>query len=279
MDWHDSTCRRLDKTRIGSLVTCLSCGSSTTQFKYPPIKQQKELRLLRIERGEFDEPVRCGISTAVVDDADFEAVSYTWAEESGDSSECCRVFVNSVPFPVTRNCERALKRVRERPLRAFVWIDAICIDQSNDAERGHQVRLMPDIYSRAKTVLVYIGEGDDNITSALEMIATEEINNTNVEAARQVLVRLWSRRYFSRIWVLQEVALARRALLICGKIVAPWRCLQSEWLTSLGVLGPTSQKLKPPRRSTFRPQCVHRARSILGPSRLRIELSGQRSPR
>ena len=125
MDWHDTNCRRLDRTRIGSLVTCLSCGSSTAQFEYPPIKQRKELRLLRIQPGELDESVRCDISTDMVDNADFEAVSYTWAEESGDSSECCRIFVNSVPFPVTRNCERALKRVRQRPSKAFVWIDAV----------------------------------------------------------------------------------------------------------------------------------------------------------
>jgi len=260
MDWHDSTCRRLDKTRVGSLVTCLSCGSSTTQFEYPPIKQRKELRLLRIEPGEFDEPIRCEIFTdylfyKYIDFPEFEAISYTWADESGDSSECCSIFLNAVPFPVTRNCERALKRARERPSRAFVWIDAICIDQSNDAERGQQVRLMPDIYSRAKTVLVYIGEEDNNSSWLLNTIAkstSADWKNLATAAIGQALADLWRRRFFSRVWVLQEVTLARKADLICGNTTIPWRYLQPPHLTSLGLLGWTSSPdLRPPAAIYF----------------------------
>ncbi|KAK0641445.1 heterokaryon incompatibility protein-domain-containing protein [Cercophora newfieldiana] len=255
MDWHDKTCRRLDETRIGNLVTCLSCGSSTTKFNYPPIRQQKELRFLQVQHGKFDEPVRCEIFTGVVNQADFEVISYTWADESGDSDACYSIILNSMPFPVTRNCEMALKRVRGRWSNRCIWIDAVCIDQTNDAERGHQVQLMPDIYSRAKTVIVYVGESDTNSSLALKVIADGDATNiTNRHLVRQELVSLWSRRYFSRVWVLQEVALARRAVLICGNTTIPWRCLLPQHLTSLGILeqpGPGSPRSPDP------PAAVH----------------------
>jgi hypothetical protein len=251
----------------------MSCGSSTTRFEYPPIKQRKELRLLRIQPGTFDEPVQCEVFIEVVDWADFDAVSYTWADESGDSSECCSIFLNSTPFSVTKNCEMALKRARQRVSRSLVWIDAVCIDQRNDAERGHQVRLMPDIYSRAKTVLVYVGEGDENISWALNAIENSDpANHASVHQARlyqarlhhdrlhQSFVSLWSRRFFSRVWVLQEIALARRAVLICGDTTIPWRYIQPRHLISLGLEGlgsssitSTSRRGSPP---TF-PPAVH----------------------
>ena len=280
MDWHDSSCRRLDETRIGSLVTCLSCGSSTTLFEYPPIdKRHGEIRLLRIQDDMFHEPIQCEMTVELLKVyrgshwGDFEAVSYTWADESGDSSPCRSIFINSTPFPVTKNCEMALKRVRqrqrERASKWQVWIDAVCIDQENDTERGHQVRLMPDIYSRAKTVLVYVGEDDEerNISSALKAIGKVQAGNGNgnapdiLEAAlnrigrppgasvfqarrdmiRQGLSKLWSRRFFSRAWVLQEVALARMAELLCDDTTIPWRYIQPTHLRTLNmdILEPT----------------------------------------
>jgi len=162
MDWHDKTCSRLDEAEVGNLISCLSCGSckeagggqSTPkmregEFVYSPIRQRTELRLLWVHPEEFNESVRCDISTRNVSDADYEAISYTWADESGDKSKCELIFLDSTPFPVTRNCEIALKRVRRIISKRCIWIDAVCINRTNDDERGHQVRLMPWIYSKS----------------------------------------------------------------------------------------------------------------------------------
>ncbi|KAK4449754.1 heterokaryon incompatibility protein-domain-containing protein [Podospora aff. communis PSN243] len=236
MEWHDKTCRRFDRAVIGDLVTCMSCGSC--KFQYPPIKQRTDLRLLRVYPGNFDDPLRCDIFTTNVDTADFEAISYTWADESGDSCASSSILLNSTQFPVTRNCEMALKRVRERVIIRHIWIDAVCIDQANDDERGHQVRLMPQIYSRARSVLVYIGEAAKMSSWTLKTLASGP--QTHLEPKDQDMLgkgihHLVSRRYFSRVWVLQEIALARNASLICGDTVVPWKCLRPPHFYSSGT--------------------------------------------
>lgn len=66
---------------------------------------------------------------------------------------------------VTKNCEYALRTLRQKDQERVLWIDAICIDQSNIPERGHQVQLMSKIYAQAIRVLAYLGEasGDSEI--------------------------------------------------------------------------------------------------------------------
>jgi len=252
MDWHDTRCRNLDEARIGDLISCLSCGSvcqienapkslpepPRAAFQYPAIRQRTQFRLLWVYPAEFDTPIRCEIFTSIVDDADFEAISYTWADETGDDSKSSTILMNSVPFQVTRNCEMALKRVRARDIftKICIWVDAICIDQTNLNERGHQVQLMPLIYSRARTVLVYIGESARNSSWAMRALESGTIAK-NPSIAASALRDLFARRYFSRVWVLQEVALARKSVLICGGAMIPWQFVRPNNLRSLGLLG------------------------------------------
>jgi Heterokaryon incompatibility protein (HET) len=44
----------------------------------------------------------------------------------------------------------------------WIWIDALCIDQQNNSERNHQVRVMGKIYEMAIEVLVWLGCSADN---------------------------------------------------------------------------------------------------------------------
>lgn len=181
MDWHDNTCRRLDQVSIGGLITCLSCGScnkldtqQTTEpnFEYPPIDQHAEIRLIWLQPGEFDEPIRCDLLTTGICKKSYEAISYTWAGKSSDYSKTSTIFLDAKPFPVTRNCEMALKRVRARyrHTKKCIWIDSVCIDQDNLDEKGCQVRLMGRIFSQAKAVLVYAGEFSEEASSALDIL-------------------------------------------------------------------------------------------------------------
>jgi hypothetical protein len=59
---------------------------------------------------------------------------------------------------VTRNCGLALGYLRKTDSTWVLWIDAICINQEDDKERGHQVAIMRDVYSRAIEVLIWLGE-------------------------------------------------------------------------------------------------------------------------
>ena len=240
-DWHDISCSRPDLDTFGGTPCCLNCGSmaleakdvlsssSNRRFIYPPLKQRSETRLIRLYPGEVPDPITCDIIIGRLEDLpSYEAISYTWADESGDSTNCRTVYVESRPFLVTSSCEAALKRIRLSWSYRTIWMDAISINQDNNEERGHQVQLMPEIYARASRVLIYIGEAKDDSAIVLDyllhgsssVLLRENPWLDTVAALRGILAR----RYFSRLWVLQEVALARQAVLVCGSTTVPWSC-------------------------------------------------------
>ncbi|KAI0182979.1 heterokaryon incompatibility, partial [Xylaria flabelliformis] len=87
----------------------------------------------------------------------YKALSYTWADEEGNSDRCEVLYLGAYQdcLPITRNCYRVLRRFRE--LRSVtVCVGAICINQDNNKERSHQVNIMREIYSKAESVVVFL---------------------------------------------------------------------------------------------------------------------------
>ncbi|KAK6193662.1 hypothetical protein LQW54_012245 [Pestalotiopsis sp. IQ-011] len=119
----------------------------------------------------------------------------------------------------------ALKRARMRHYTRIVWIDAVCINQDDIGERGHQVGLMPQIYSGAKTVLMYIGE-ISLYPPTVQRMAVQSVLDVELPIPPPCWTEMLSSRYFTRLWVLQEVALARKAILMCGEQSFPWNLVR-----------------------------------------------------
>ena len=71
---------------------------------------------------------------------------------------------------VTQNLDAALSLLRHRQFARVLWVDAICIDQANKKEKEHQIQFMPAIYARARSVLVWLGEAQDDSDRVLELI-------------------------------------------------------------------------------------------------------------
>ncbi|RYP87396.1 hypothetical protein DL769_000492 [Monosporascus sp. CRB-8-3] len=237
---HDDDCNIYDLHFYGGIRTCLSCGASNadpaTHDKaslYKDIRQRTELRLLSVKKGEFGDEVHCLLIHCEVEKPpDYEAISYTWADESGNDTESRTIYISSSPFAVTVNCEAALKRVRMPGRARTIWIDAVCINQENKDEQNHQVQLMHKIYSRAKKVLIYLGESMDEDLNGLEYISwvrLNQIDRLSHDACwemKRAIRSLLRRRYFSRVWVLQEVYLARDKVILCGEFEVSWERLQ-----------------------------------------------------
>ncbi|KAK8124437.1 HET-domain-containing protein [Apiospora kogelbergensis] len=230
MDWHSGDCPKADIVAFGDGHSCLSCGAVGPPFppsRLLPIRQRSDIRVLSLRNGCLSDAIVCDLFTQdLASRPDYEAISYTWADESGDATESRTIHVSGSPFQVTANCENALRRARRQSSHRNIWIDSICIDQGNIEERGHQVELMPRIYAGAKQVLIYIGEATTESRAALESVACGLVKWDS-------LFEIMSRRYFTRSWVLQEVALARKATLLCGEDMIPWELLAWSRLSSL----------------------------------------------
>lgn len=135
---------------------------TNTPFQHSPLNpaDPRAIQILELlPSRNLKDPVHCKLRHCSLDeDVRYEAVSYTW----GDPRPGHTVFVNgSHTLDVTPNCLEALRSLRRRFRRRTLWIDAICIDQREDdtskRERDRQVRIMGDIYRKARKVLVWLG--------------------------------------------------------------------------------------------------------------------------
>lgn len=206
-------------------------------YQYHSISDEQDIRLVRIQPGSSSDPIRCRIEHVSLKSAPiYDAVSYTWGDTNGTAQLQATVSVFSdgryYLVPVTTNCGAALRRVRLPDRERHVFIDALCINQSDMEERRFQVRLMPKIYSNAHHVVIYVGEESDQSDEVMDLLNRFGVvphpifykpryppeAKTYAENIESFLSRSW----FSRVWILQEVGMAQRALLVCGSKSIPW---------------------------------------------------------
>jgi hypothetical protein len=134
--------------------------SNRPAFHYTPLDPSVDcIRLLALLPYDKRRPdiVRCKLSTVRFSEKpEYEALSYTW----GESKPAETILLYGEPFAIQENLYNALDNLR--PTGGWprvLWADAICIGQGNLEERKRQVGLMDYIYTRASTVLIWLGRG------------------------------------------------------------------------------------------------------------------------
>ncbi|OCK95111.1 HET-domain-containing protein, partial [Cenococcum geophilum 1.58] len=112
------------------------------------------IRLLTIHPGRWNDEIKCSLHVVnLFNCRAYEALSYAW----GDPLPTYDILLNEKAFSVARNLGRALHSLRSTTEPRTLWIDAICIDQNDLGERGSQVMIMRNIFSRAHRVVVWLG--------------------------------------------------------------------------------------------------------------------------
>ncbi|KAI0515179.1 heterokaryon incompatibility protein-domain-containing protein [Xylaria bambusicola] len=241
-----------------------------TTYEYRAIETLRTIRLVHLHPGIETDPIHLSLVTTSLDTApDFEAISYCWGRAQEEQQVTC----NNATLTITNSLFTGLVHFRYPDRPRVVWADAICINQADLAEKSGQVLLMPHIYSQATRTLVWLGIASDpvfgtvspsvavSIRRALELLPeidpedpadiAAKLEATHLESQRLYdegkpslldhdwvpLVALLERPWFRRKWVVQEVALAKEAMLyIGGGIEIPWPDL-AKLAFSMGLLG------------------------------------------
>ena len=209
---------------------------TTYDYKFCPLPSPStDIRILKLRDGEPQTPLHCTLTTRPLKSTrhpTYEALSYHW----GDGEPTEEIIMNTKgkdfpdPFMVRPNLASALKQLRYRDRPRYLWIDAICINQDDNNERNVQVALMGGIYSGASEVCVWLGDAGDYSDLALSFVS-RVVNLDDFDrlvADRRTphewtaLSDLMKREWFSRRWVVQEIALAKSARLYCGGSSADW---------------------------------------------------------
>lgn len=123
---------------------------------YRPLNSDtRHIRLATIDPGGDADPPVCRLAShAVSKGLKYRCLSYVW----GDAHDKQTIFLNGQAFEVTSNLYSALCQLRHNGERKHLWIDAICINQADPAEKTAQVQMMADIYSGTEEVLIWLGE-------------------------------------------------------------------------------------------------------------------------
>lgn len=196
-------------------------------FQYSPLVEQDSIRLLVIQPGQPGSEVHCNLIYTTLSSCHdnifdhYTALSYVW----GDPIDNRVIFVNGTIFEVTKNLSDALENIRHEHQHLRLWADAICIDQSNYAERNIQVALMRQIYSFASFTIIYLGKPTtdycDSLLAAMSLGSTKFDRNSRHTIATQILSRAW----FTRVWTYQELVLSRTPWIQCGRRRVKWDAL------------------------------------------------------
>lgn len=205
------------------------------RFQYKPLNSSNnEIRLVRLRQAiDWLELIKCEILHAPMGEIEYQALSYTW----GDSSGTLEIFVDDKSFLCTPNLYSALLQLRSTSEDLVLWVDAICIDQRNLQERNHQVQIMRNIYMEAAKVVVWLGPSDSDSRETFKLLAgLSEHSHDRTWIERKIrdpesldqlygICRLFSRDYWSRVWVVQEVFSAKAILVRCGSDSVEWQIL------------------------------------------------------
>ncbi|KAF7934898.1 uncharacterized protein EAE98_002943 [Botrytis deweyae] len=196
-------------------------------FQYKELKHDlDEIRLLRLLPPISKDDVICCrlIHTALHRAPTYRALSYTWGAKISSES----IIVNGKRLSASNNLIGALRRLRSwrENDESFLWVDAICIDQNNIPERNNQIAKMKTIFQNAQSVPVWIGSEKDNSSLAIRLAkkmnkasrnqVIKMLRDPSTQDQLMALITLFRRQYWWRIWVIQEVACAKEAIVLCG---------------------------------------------------------------
>lgn len=120
------------------------------------------IRLVELLPGTGKDPIRCNlrIESRANEQLSYQALSYVWGNPKPE--DLVNIELGGQPAPITPNLYSALSYLRLASASRLLWIDALCINQANVAERNSQVAKMATIYQRASAVLIFLGEEESN---------------------------------------------------------------------------------------------------------------------
>lgn len=206
---------------------------SSTTYVYPPLDHAaaNPIRFLDLLPSKLDGTICCELhdDQLVANSEPYEALSYTW----GPEEPTYFIQLNGHQTSIRENLHGFLKVMSELHPGGYrrLWIDALCIDQSNVHERNQQVGQMGRVFSDARTTFIWLGpsnEASDIAFSDFERVR-QKYDETSPSISSSFMkslvidqhfefsiLELLKRDYWTRVWIIQELFLATHGHVMCG---------------------------------------------------------------
>ncbi|KAI0890668.1 heterokaryon incompatibility protein-domain-containing protein [Annulohypoxylon maeteangense] len=220
-------------TRVADHLGDASDGSNTwleetgSYFQYAPLEDH-EIRLLELEPGLPEDPIRCRlIHKERCESYQYEVLSFDWRRSTRTRVP---ISLNGQTFDTPHEIWTTLHGIRLETRSRFLWTDSICINQRFDSktqhacsrERNGQLSYLPTIYRKASRLLIWLGRADDNSHLVFEHLdkcrARSYLNWLHYAGeTKDAFHKLLRRPWFHRALSAQEVSLCSKATIVCGR--------------------------------------------------------------
>ena len=215
-------------------------------YKWDPLPHAETwIRILILEPGEDEQELKGSLESLLLEEGiGYNATSYCVGPTEKPHEIKLWKADGYYSLPITSSAFAMLRRFRSDTDRRRLWVDAICIDQTNDEEKADQIMLMQKIYTYTERVLIYLGEPDETTPLAIELMTRiyQAVSNTPADLklpplewkryhnmppvtdpeSWEPLKDFFCRPWFSRKWTIQECVLPAKATFYCGTWEAEW---------------------------------------------------------
>lgn len=224
-------------------------------YEYEPLpNEDASIRLIELRPGIPTDIIALELFTVSLNKirrkASYEALSYEWGEKKGSIPIQC----NGNRLLITPNLRVVLEKLRSTTESRILWVDAVCINQEDIPERGKQVALMTQIYREATSVLMWIGPdkactqdaftGLHKFVQAYDEVLEPEggirggeggagtkilelLKGTVTKSELEGMQDIYSRAYFTRAWIFQEILLSGpKGIIISGEHHCEWTTMR-----------------------------------------------------
>jgi hypothetical protein len=231
----------------------------TASYPYKKLHTDHQFRLLKLFPKSYENPLTRMFGLAqshylygtlsdhdLEEDVSYECLSYVWG-----AAEAGRVlWLDTYMLAISDNLDMALRCLQHKTEPRMIWVDFICINQDDLAERKQQVELMYRLYSKAEKVIAYLGDeadGSEHLPAFLERIEAAHFKDVKEKGeAKTKTIKPWNesdwvrlglpsiddaawlalrnfilRPWFVRVWIMQEALAAKDLSVICGLWMAP----------------------------------------------------------
>ncbi|KAF5571302.1 heterokaryon incompatibility (het-6OR allele) [Fusarium phyllophilum] len=224
-------------------------------FEYNDCISNQHIRLIQLSDSASGSSPNLTLQTFKLDECPpYIALSYTWGPVTQNTTfDQSRILLNARPFPVLPNLHHAIRQLCISRSGQYLWVDGICINQRSLDERSAQVAIMDLIYNGAAETVIWLGLATDETARGIELVQNiakgaeskiiewgrgqsygdayimddPELLKRNglpnlTESDWLTLRDIYTRPWFGRVWMLQEVALSRNPRVLIGHHEAAW---------------------------------------------------------
>ena len=130
---------------------------------YRPLNTaRQEIRLLTVYPAHENATLECSLQTVSLlpgERTEYETMSYVW----GNALDKRSLYLDGREIEIPKQAVAALQAARRPDQTRLVWMDSVCINQTDIREREQQVTMMTEIYLSSIGNIIFLGADENGI--------------------------------------------------------------------------------------------------------------------